>query len=98
MTKRGKSYYAKKKKKSSKWSWKKIKTRWRKFRLALYQKLGKGTVMGIGLMLVLFLTYQVIQDRSGQPDNNTQIQHVSLCRSEERRVGKECRSRWSPYH
>ena len=22
----------------------------------------------------------------------------SLCRSEERRVGKECRSRWSPYH
>ena len=23
---------------------------------------------------------------------------VHLCRSEERRVGKECRSRWSPYH
>ena len=23
---------------------------------------------------------------------------VALCRSEERRVGKECRSRWSPYH
>ena len=23
---------------------------------------------------------------------------VSLIRSEERRVGKECRSRWSPYH
>ena len=22
----------------------------------------------------------------------------SKCRSEERRVGKECRSRWSPYH
>ena len=22
----------------------------------------------------------------------------SLIRSEERRVGKECRSRWSPYH
>ena len=22
----------------------------------------------------------------------------SLTRSEERRVGKECRSRWSPYH
>ena len=25
-------------------------------------------------------------------------QNVQLCRSEERRVGKECRSRWSPYH
>ena len=23
---------------------------------------------------------------------------VDLWRSEERRVGKECRSRWSPYH
>ena len=22
----------------------------------------------------------------------------ALCRSEERRIGKECRSRWSPYH
>ena len=25
------------------------------------------------------------------------VQHEAL-RSEERRVGKECRSRWSPYH
>ena len=24
--------------------------------------------------------------------------HAFLKRSEERRVGKECRSRWSPYH
>ena len=24
--------------------------------------------------------------------------HLGLTRSEERRVGKECRSRWSPYH
>src|SRR2546421_2094120 len=24
--------------------------------------------------------------------------HVVVARSEERRVGKECRSRWSPYH
>ena len=23
---------------------------------------------------------------------------ISVLRSEERRVGKECRSRWSPYH
>ena len=25
-------------------------------------------------------------------------EEIVLCRSEERRVGKECRSRWSPYH
>ena len=24
--------------------------------------------------------------------------HTNVFRSEERRVGKECRSRWSPYH
>ena len=26
------------------------------------------------------------------------INIVAIARSEERRVGKECRSRWSPYH
>ena len=26
------------------------------------------------------------------------ILHMDHARSEERRVGKECRSRWSPYH
>src|SRR3712207_9365339 len=26
------------------------------------------------------------------------VVHVKFHRSEERRVGKECRSRWSPYH
>ena len=26
------------------------------------------------------------------------IEHGGIERSEERRVGKECRSRWSPYH
>src|SRR3990167_8091709 len=30
---------------------------------------------------------------------NTDCHYSCLtCRSEERRVGKECRSRWSPYH
>ena len=27
-----------------------------------------------------------------------QVSAISKNRSEERRVGKECRSRWSPYH
>ena len=26
------------------------------------------------------------------------LDKIKLVRSEERRVGKECRSRWSPYH
>ena len=28
----------------------------------------------------------------------TELENRGLLRSEERRVGKECRSRWSPYH
>src|ERR1035437_10598812 len=28
----------------------------------------------------------------------TSMSKSRTCRSEERRVGKECRSRWSPYH
>src|SRR5277367_5881025 len=35
---------------------------------------------------------QAIQDAGLEPSE------VSNVRSEERRVGKECRSRWSPYH
>ena len=30
--------------------------------------------------------------------NNVVFPAIDLIRSEERRVGKECRSRWSPYH
>ena len=26
------------------------------------------------------------------------VENIEVIRSEERRVGKECRSRWSPYH
>ena len=31
-------------------------------------------------------------------DKNAQVNAENAMRSEERRVGKECRSRWSPYH
>ena len=34
----------------------------------------------------------------GLLDPNECRKSTMLCRSEERRVGKECRSRWSPYH
>ena len=33
-----------------------------------------------------------------QANNFTIAEYPSRTRSEERRVGKECRSRWSPYH
>ena len=30
--------------------------------------------------------------------NEESAMEIEISRSEERRVGKECRSRWSPYH
>ena len=42
-----------------------------------------------------------IDDVTGFPemmDGRVKTLHPNIHRSEERRVGKECRSRWSPYH
>jgi len=41
------------------------------------------------LLLMLIISWAANASRDGRPTN---------IRSEERRVGKECRSRWSPYH
>ena len=40
---------------------------------------------------------QVKQHYDERPRPGTEVQQGQE-RSEERRVGKECRSRWSPYH
>ena len=32
------------------------------------------------------------------PEGSKHVEKIDAARSEERRVGKECRSRWSPYH
>ena len=48
-----------------------------------------------------FITY-IYAYENGTKGINTGFAKVEIrgneCRSEERRVGKECRSRWSPYH
>ena len=40
----------------------------------------------------------VISGWNGYALDNVAEQFADKIRSEERRVGKECRSRWSPYH
>ena len=41
----------------------------------------------------------ILTHEAGMIDTeNVQQEHIGTIRSEERRVGKECRSRWSPYH
>ena len=44
-------------------------------------------VLPLFVLLVVYLAFKLFKNRS-----------LYLARSEERRVGKECRSRWSPYH
>ena len=51
---------------------------------------------------ILFKCEETGSNLSLIPDDNysidTKIDFNTEVRSEERRVGKECRSRWSPYH
>ena len=42
----------------------------------------------------IFRDYEIIKGRMDDVFLNV----TGVLRSEERRVGKECRSRWSPYH
>ena len=41
---------------------------------------------------------KLIDDIRNNLDNGNVTSEMLFERSEERRVGKECRSRWSPYH
>ena len=54
------------------------------------------------VMVVGAAVIDVIADAYALPwrgcDIELKQQSVNVGRSEERRVGKECRSRWSPYH
>ena len=64
-------------------------------------------IFGIAIALMVLLgVLEVISMLAGGisdwldnllPDSLTETAHATT-RSEERRVGKECRSRWSPYH
>ena len=48
-------------------------------------------VLSVGMMLSMTIT-------SGAVTIDEAQKKADELRSEERRVGKECRSRWSPYH
>ena len=60
-------------------------------------------VLAAALVLVLTTAYAAVVTHTelvwnaGHPIENEADDRLGL-RSEERRVGKECRSRWSPYH
>ena len=64
--------------------------------LAILCVIGSAAAQGIGSpespVKVTYLCKDVV------PTEEPVIQLIDAERSEERRVGKECRSRWSPYH
>ena len=51
-----------------------------------------GVAAAVGAGSTLFATSAQAQSITFKPEKGAKL------RSEERRVGKECRSRWSPYH
>ena len=62
--------------------------------------LGAAILMTL-LVVVLFamVFFRLFQIVTGSTNLNQKLRTVGVwLRSEERRVGKECRSRWSPYH
>src|SRR5260370_34543435 len=64
-----------------------------------YQRDGNPIMLGVGYDVVFGFEPCLWFGRLRPADRDCR-KHLSQdeCRSEERRVGKECRSRWSPYH
>ena len=53
---------------------------------------------GINNKLIAQVLYSQIANSKPRLAKTNQRNEIIGSRSEERRVGKECRSRWSPYH
>src|SRR5256885_2502229 len=64
------------------------------FNLSVQRELSKSTVLT--LAYVGTGGHHLITQQEANPGSAATC--MNLSRSEERRVGKECRSRWSPYH
>ena len=66
------------------------------FRQGIKENYKKALFDALGLATVALGANAVV---SNMPQSRFPVLFIlSLARSEERRVGKECRSRWSPYH
>src|SRR2546430_6030375 len=61
-----------------------------------FMKQARETLLDMKGQLLRGIRDGLKEDREGQKDDGRDTYDVA--RSEERRVGKECRSRWSPYH
>ena len=58
-----------------------------------------GTLIQLGLIFVIFYVILIRPQQKRMKEHDNLLASIKKGdRSEERRVGKECRSRWSPYH
>src|SRR2546422_9852937 len=62
------------------------------------RRIGHGTRLGEDPALLAYVVEHRIPLEMCLTSNVHTRTVAALARSEERRVGKECRSRWSPYH
>ena len=66
-----------------------------------YTGVDRLEVLGFEIIDLVSCGYkETISEIENQIENESIVQYIreKYKRSEERRVGKECRSRWSPYH
>ena len=69
--------------------------------IVVYSKILRS-ILAIGITYVIFRMITALAkkliSKNKKTSDNRKMKTITLTRSEERRVGKECRSRWSPYH
>ena len=59
---------------------------------------GRSPSCGLSIICFLPVFRRSLQRNISAVNTAAHMSSAALTRSEERRVGKECRSRWSPYH
>ena len=62
------------------------------------KKKNLGPVIAILIIVVILILFIILGNVFFGSHKNETDGRIHTTRSEERRVGKECRSRWSPYH
>ena len=68
---------------------------------AILEVFGEPVIDTLKILPLLFLAYLLMEllEKKASKKMENALGKLGKCgRSEERRVGKECRSRWSPYH
>ena len=62
------------------------------------QIIGLLPLLALGIAMLFFTSQWFTKTMYQEVERELYDATKSATRSEERRVGKECRSRWSPYH